>query len=203
MSFMKRKLFSLLLSVSALTGLQSTAFATIHTVQVSNDVFTPATLSIPLGDTVQWVWVSGFHSTTSTSIPSGAASWDQDITSSLTSYIYIPTVTGVYDYECKYHASMGMVASFTVTPPLGIKNLSEIAASISPNPAKDVIRISAKEKISSAQLFDISGKLVRTLQPVNATSSEQTYSVKSIASGTYFLQIHAGDKVEVQKLVIQ
>jgi hypothetical protein len=98
---------------------------------------------------------------------------------------------------------MGMVASFTVTPPLGIKNLSEIAASISPNPAKDVIRISAKEKISSAQLFDISGKLVRTLQPVNATSSEQTYSVKSIASGTYFLQIHAGDKVEVQKLVIQ
>lgn len=200
---MKRNLFKLFFTATAVLGLSTAALATVHTINATGMVFSPSTLTIQMGDTVQWMWVDGFHTTTSTSIPVGAVAWDEPLGANNTTYMYIPTVLGTYNFKCIPHESMGMLGSFTVTPPLGIKNLSEIAANVSPNPAKDVIRISAKEKISSAQLFDISGKLVRTLQPVNATSSEQTYSVTGIATGTYFLQIHAGDKVAVQKLVIQ
>jgi hypothetical protein len=98
---------------------------------------------------------------------------------------------------------MGMLGSFTVMPPLGIKNVSDITASVSPNPAKDVIRISSREKIGGAQLFDISGKVVKNLQQITTAGTEQTFSVAGVASGTYFLQIQAGDKVAIQKLVIQ
>jgi plastocyanin len=46
--------------------------ATKHVVTVANFVFTPSSLTINLGDTMEWVFVSGTHTTTSTTIPAGA-----------------------------------------------------------------------------------------------------------------------------------
>jgi plastocyanin len=200
---MKRNLFKLFFTAAAVIGVSTTALATIHTIHATGMMFSPNTLTIQLGDTVQWMWMDGFHTTTSTSVPAGAVAWDEPLDANHTTYTYIPSVIGTYDFKCIPHESMGMLGSFTVTPPLGVKNISDINASVNPNPAKDVVRVTAKEKISNVQLFDISGRLVRTLQQTNATGSEQTYSVTGIASGTYFLQIQAGDKVAVQKLVIQ
>ena len=53
--------------------------ATEFTVQVSNFQFTPSALTISLGDVVKFVWVNGSHTTTSATIPAGAASWDKPI----------------------------------------------------------------------------------------------------------------------------
>lgn len=103
----------LLLSLSCINKL----FATNHIVLVGGSdgmSFVPATLSFPLGDTITWEWDAGFHTTTSISIPSGAATWDQQITTSGDSYSYVPTMVGNYDYNCTYHAPM-MSGSFTVT----------------------------------------------------------------------------------------
>lgn len=77
--------------------------------------FVPATgVTIQLGDTIKWEWDNGSHTTTSTTIPAGAASWDEAINSTSTSFIYVPSVTGTYDYKCIPHQAMGMVGSFTV-----------------------------------------------------------------------------------------
>jgi len=70
-----------------------------------------------VGDTVKWVWISGSHTTTSTSVPTDAASWDSPINSSNTSFSYKVTVAGAYDYKCTPHAAMGMVGSFTANSP--------------------------------------------------------------------------------------
>ena len=92
------------------------AFAVKWTVQVSNFAFTPANLpGVAVNDTIKWVWVSGGHTTTSSSIPAGAASWDELITSANTQYEYKVTVSGTYNYVCTPHAGMGMVASFTAS----------------------------------------------------------------------------------------
>ena len=87
-----------------------------HTILVGNFYFNPSSLpDVTLGDTIRWQWVQGTHTTTSTTIPGGAASWDEPISSSNTSYEYKPTVEGTYNYVCTPHASMGQVGSFTVT----------------------------------------------------------------------------------------
>jgi len=91
--------------------------AAIQIVTVANHAFTPSSFIINLGDTVRWVWSSGIHTTTSVTIPSGAAAWNSNITSGTTSYTYVPAKTGTYNYKCTPHAAMGMTAVFTVACP--------------------------------------------------------------------------------------
>jgi plastocyanin len=111
-------------------------FAVTYTVQVGNYYFNPSSLNVEVGDIVKWVWVEGTHTTTSTSVPAGAASWDEPITSGSQTYSYTVTTAGTYDYVCSLHAGMGMVGSFvatvavktlTVTPPS--QSVSESAGS--------------------------------------------------------------------------
>ncbi|MCX6282934.1 MAG: plastocyanin/azurin family copper-binding protein, partial [Bacteroidetes bacterium] len=89
--------------------------ATIHQVMVGNFSFNPSSLNVMVGDTVKWVWSSGSHTTTSSSIPGGASSWDHPINSSNTTFSYKVTVAGAYNYVCTPHAAMGMVASFVAS----------------------------------------------------------------------------------------
>ncbi len=97
--------------------LSHASFAVVHTVSVGGFSFTPSTISdVALGDTVRWVWVSGSHTTTSTTIPGGAIAWDHPMNATSTSFDYIPAVEGVYNYKCSIHVLMGMIGNFTVTP---------------------------------------------------------------------------------------
>ncbi|PKP15868.1 MAG: hypothetical protein CVU06_15750, partial [Bacteroidetes bacterium HGW-Bacteroidetes-22] len=89
-------------------------YGTKHIVNVQNFSFSPASITnVQVGDTIRWVWVSGTHTTTSSSIPAGASTWDSPITSSVTSYEYRVMNAGVYNYVCTPHAAGGMVGSFT------------------------------------------------------------------------------------------
>ena len=89
------------------------ASATKHVINVQNYSFSPSSITdVIVGDTMRWVWVSGTHTTTSTTIPASAATWDHPITSTNTSFEYKVTVAGTYNYKCTPHASMGMVGSF-------------------------------------------------------------------------------------------
>ncbi len=118
MHLMKTKIY-FLSAMIFLTGIcfTITSHATTHTVQVGNYYFNPASLNVTVGDTVKWVWVNGSHTTTSGSIPAGAASWDHPINSSNQTYAYPVTVAGSYNYVCTPHAGMGMVGSFTAANP--------------------------------------------------------------------------------------
>jgi plastocyanin len=95
--------------------IHTSLFAVTHTVQVGNFYFNPSSLNVNVGDIVKWVWVEGSHTTTSTSIPGGAASWNEPITASNQTYSYTVTTAGTYDYVCTPHAGMGMVGSFVAT----------------------------------------------------------------------------------------
>jgi plastocyanin len=108
-SYMTGSLIALLVMIFSLSG-----FSTKWVVMVSNFQFTPSSLSnVSPGDTIRWEWASGTHTTTSSSVPAGALTWDQPIDASNTVYEYHATVTGTYNYFCMHHPSM--VASFTVT----------------------------------------------------------------------------------------
>ncbi|HLO92372.1 MAG TPA: BACON domain-containing carbohydrate-binding protein [Lentimicrobium sp.] len=92
------------------------AFAVKHVVNVQNYAFVPANLNVQVGDTIRWVWVNGSHTTTSTTIPTGAAAWDAPINSSNQVYEYRVALVGVYHYLCTPHANT-QIGSFTATAP--------------------------------------------------------------------------------------
>src|SRR6185295_18395291 len=105
-------LFTLLFLVSA-----ALSNATIKIVNATGFSFSPSSFSANLGDTIKWVWLDGIHTTTSTTIPVGAATWNHDLNSASanTSFIYVPSVVGTYNYQCNFHFNFGMIGSFTVS----------------------------------------------------------------------------------------
>ena len=118
---------NLLLS-AAICCITATSFATTHTITAGGTSFSPPSgVTVNLGDTVKWVWSSGTHTSTSTTIPSGAASWSGNLNSGSTSFIYVPTVAGTYNYQCNFHFSMGMTGVFTVVGSTGVSPVSASA----------------------------------------------------------------------------
>ncbi len=129
--------FTILLSLL----LCSPTFALKHTVNVGNYFFNPSSLNVSVGDTVRWVWLNGSHTTTSSSVPAGASTWDHMINSTNTFYEYPVTVAGTYNYVCTPHAGMGMVGSFVAAgaaPTLVLTPSNQNVSSTSGNTSFDV-----------------------------------------------------------------
>lgn len=108
---MKRTLILAFLAIST----SFPAFSTRHTIVQDGLIFTPDQLSVSIGDTIQWVWQNGDHTTTSKGIPSGAAAWDSPLTASVPVFEYVVLVPGEYEYMCTPHESMGMTGKFETT----------------------------------------------------------------------------------------
>lgn len=95
------------------------SFATTHIVTVSNYQFSPATVNAVVGDVIEWNWGSGFHTTTSTTVPNGAATWDAQIQGAGQTFSYTITTAGTYSYECSIHPTL-MQGTLNVTGTLPV-----------------------------------------------------------------------------------
>lgn len=72
------------------------------------------------------------------------------------------------------------------------------SVSIYPNPAITNVNIKASAEITSAQLYDVQGRL---LQLVPMSGSEAVLDVTGRASGTYFLKVMTDKGIKVEKLI--
>ncbi|HUM48487.1 MAG TPA: hypothetical protein PLD84_16260, partial [Chitinophagales bacterium] len=119
------KSLSYILAAAILSFGWVNSFATKHTINVQNFFFSPSSLTINLGDTIVWQWISGIHTTTSLTIPAGATAWDSPIKSSVTKFTYVPAVLGTYNYKCTPHfVTKNMVGNFTVICPSASVSIS-------------------------------------------------------------------------------
>ena len=113
---MTLKTYTTKISVSVLLAiflLGGTVMAVKHTVLVGNFYFNPSNISnVQVGDTIRWQWVEGSHTTTSTTIPAGAATWDSPMNSGNQVFEYKVTEAGTYNYHCTPHAAIQQ-GSFT------------------------------------------------------------------------------------------
>lgn len=103
------------------------ANATIHTVTVNSNFFSPSALTIQAGDTVVWSCVSGCHNVNGdvATFPSNPASFGNSVACAPWVYAFTFSTTGVYDYQCDPHAP-GMAGTITVnaaTPPVVVPNV--------------------------------------------------------------------------------
>ncbi len=204
--------FTRFLSVLFLLALIRCAQANIITIQVADFSFTPQTPSVTVGDTITWVWSSGGHTTTSLTIPNGAAAWDAAIDNAHTSFTYIVTVPGTYNYQCTIHAAMNMNGSITVNP-IGIKPISSNVPERFtlyqnyPNPfnPSTVIRFDIPVRTEMRlRIYDNTGRLVVEL--ANETLQAGSYSVdwnaSNYASGVYFYQMQTSEFTVTRKLAL-
>lgn len=74
------------------------------------------------------------------------------------------------------------------------------ATNIYPNPVKDLVNIESDELINRIDLFDINGRLLRTMV---TNSKEMTIDVSGFSSGTYMIVLYTSGKISKNKFVIQ
>jgi len=90
------------------------AEAATKTVQVGPNgalVFAPASVTVNVGDTVEWQWAMGFHSTTGRQ---GPETWDSGAVASPHVFSHTFTHAGTYPYVCTVHAAFGMTGTVIV-----------------------------------------------------------------------------------------
>ncbi len=93
--------------------------ANLIQITVSNFQFNPATITANIGDTLEWDYVGGFHTTTSLSVPAGAASWDAPMNAAGDTFQYVLKIAGTYNYDCTIHPAQ-MIGTITVNGALPV-----------------------------------------------------------------------------------
>jgi plastocyanin len=168
------------------------AYAKKWVVNVQNNSFFPFNLThVKAGDTIQWVWVEGVHSTTSTEIPEGALDWDEPVTQQQPSVMIRPMVNGTYWYVSTPDSSSGMKGTFIVSGALGISSAGETPGiRLFPNPAADHINISAgNENIVSLRIFNARGTEVSEQKLLNYTGlSKYSIDLGNYPPGVFFFE---------------
>lgn len=188
------------------------AQATKITVAVSNFSFTPQTVTATVGDTIRWVRVSGTHTTTcdgtnGTSLPSGAASWDAPINSNNTSFEYVLTKAGTYNYVCTPHApTMAGVLNVTGTSSIIDHSNENSFLEINPPAYKSTATIRFglnNQATTQLGIYDFSGRLCQTL--VNETLQSGQHIVEwqadQLPQGIYFCRLQTKDFTLTRKFL--
>lgn len=180
-------------------------------VNVEDFEFNPGDFVINLGDSVKFMWdnSAGIHSTTSTTIPAGAAPWDQPISSINPVFIYVPTVSGSYHYNCSTHPSL-MIGQFTVMPSSGINDLPTLAfLSLNvTNPIINELNIIydlSQTTTLSIKMFNVDGKVVYSFVSATQVPGKyaQSFALSNLSKGTYLVILETKDVVLSKKVLLQ
>jgi len=204
---MKKILLFTVLASSGFAGFGST-----FTISNSGTEFTPATITIIVGDNVDFSL-----GTSHNAIEVSQATWNANGNTPLSGGFSTPfgggTVSadklavGTHYFVCKPHASLGMKGTITVLDPTGIaENTSKEDISIYPNPSNGnfqlQINTSQFAKKLDLGIYTVQGKRVYS----KADMQQQTSSnieISDLPKGIYFLRLFDGKDNYYRKIVVQ
>ncbi len=183
-----------------------------HDVSASGMSFTPANITINLGDTVRWTNAGGTHNVngTTTTFAGNPESFGNSLG---TGWVFDHkfTVAGSYDYRCDQHFGGGMTGRVIVVDPTA--NIEEIAAesnvilNIYPIPASNEVTIELSGELLNVTqelaliVFDMSGKEVLSQRTIS-TSSIKLNTAK-LENGIYIINLMDGNvKLESHQISI-
>lgn len=200
---MKKILFLILLA-------SKSGFATIWTIIDVGFTFSPATITITAGDTVNFN-INNTHKVEEVS----QSTWNSNGNTPLPGFstpfgggMVLPGQlgVGVHYYVCTVHASSGMKGIITVQNPAGIAENDKAQGGISifPNPSNGMFRLeiegSQASKIFKVEIESTIGeKFFQTSFP----SIKQELDLSGHARGIYHLVIYTEDAILSKRLVIQ
>lgn len=194
---MKTLVLSTLFFFSAFVS-SAQSSAAIHNVSVNSNNFSPSTLTdVQVGDIIRWTLNGGSHTTTSVSIPAGAATWDYTFSGAGDTFDYTVTEEGTYTYECRFHG--GMTGSFA-TSLVGLSNQNSTIFSTFPVPFNDFIIINHPVN-TGVKLIDTYGRVIFT---EDASSKEVTgIDTYHLDKGIYILILKNTDGTVTTKKVLK
>jgi plastocyanin len=183
---------------------------TVHIVEVKNFVFVPADINIAVGDTVEWQWIEGTHTTTSNST-SGQNVWDAPVDFSHQVFRFVITSPGIHNYHCTPHQSMGMIGTITATAVNSVDEKTQPEKfqlnQNYPNPFNPTTSLQyavSSRQFVTLKVYDLSGREVARL--VNEEKPGGEYEVvfngTNLPSGIYFYQLKAGEFSETKKMIL-
>jgi plastocyanin len=205
---MKKILLTVLILLSG-----ATCFSKTWTITSSASfTFVPATLTITLGDSVDFQLAS-IHDAVEVSL----ATWNANGTTPLPGFstpdgggLVLPAqlTVGTHYYVCTHHvASMGMKGTIIVQSTTGIEETAMLSnISIYPNPTTGRFSLEfnnadiPSEKDCSLEIYNMNGqKIYQT--PVLYPTSE--FDLSNQSDGIYFIKIKNDQAVLTKKIVIQ
>ncbi len=202
--------------IAALIVNVDTATATIHTVNVSNNQFTPPTTQISHGDTVRWVRVAGTH--TCTSDASSPKDWDSGTLTTTPFEVVFSEAdgNGPFPYHCEFH--FGMQGTITVQTlatareETGALPEDFVLEQNYPNPFNPSTNIrfslsrSAEVELS---VYNVLGERVdfNDFGHLNAGNyavdwDANSVSGRKLSTGVYFYRLRTGEQVITRKMVL-
>jgi plastocyanin len=155
------------------------AKATSWEVDVADFQFTPSTLNVVVGDVLHFVWINGGHTTTSSSVPVGAAPWDSPINSLNTTFDYTVTTAGAYTFFCQIHGALLMSGSVTAT---GVAPVTLSAFNISTQNNKPLLSWTTQTELNADHFSirkstnGIDFKEIGTVKATGNSVSKRNYS---------------------------
>jgi plastocyanin len=194
--------------LSALFALISVgAFSTTYTISNSGTTFTPATVTIKVGDTISFQIASSHNA-----VEVSQATWTANGNTALPGFSVGfggGTVTGLtvgtHYYVCAPHASSGMKGQIIVNTATGITDLiSNKQISIYPNPTTGNFVVQYKGtttqnvKNASMEVYNLRGEQICSL-PV--LSEKTSVDLSDLTSGSYFVRINDNEKTYSKILI--
>ncbi|MGB1248820.1 MAG: T9SS type A sorting domain-containing protein [Chitinophagales bacterium] len=204
-----KKIYSILFILS----ITLSAFATTHVVTSSGQTFTPADLTITVGDTVIFN-IGSIHDV----VEVDEATHDANGTTSNGGFI-LPsggdTLTGltegIYYYVCTPHASNGMKGTITVeaenSNPTANRNIHIEALNMYPNPAATYTTISfeaQKAEVATIAVYNaIGSKVLAENSNLIVGNNTIDVNVSDLPSGFYFVEVEIAEGRATQRLVVK
>lgn len=197
---MKKIVISLLL-----ISLETAIFCSTRTITNSGFTFNPASITINVGDDVNFV-LESVHNAVEVSQTTWNANGNTPLSGGFSvtfgggSVLPAQLTVGTHWYVCSPHASLGMKGIIIVNTSTGIKeNQSQINISVYPNPASDFITVKANIDLSSSpySIIDQAGRQVLT----GKLNSEVTFiEISQFEKGIYLFQV-AGQRRRSFKVI--
>ena len=203
--------FRTLLFFLFLIAVASISFAqTVHVVEARDFVFVPENVNVAVGDTIEWQWIEGSHTTTSDST-SGQNVWDAPLNVANQVFRFVITAPGVHHYVCTPHQNLGMVGTITATIS-GVEDENNPPKKFQlsqnyPNPFNPftTIKYSLLEPAKvTLKVYNLLGKEVAELVNgnKNAGNYEVEFDASTLPSGIYFYELKAGSFTQTKKMVL-
>lgn len=190
-----------LLTALPLAGIAQTS----HMVDVTNNKFTPAEITVNEGDTVIWTNSEGRHNVNGTTAkyPDNPESFGNEVATDWT-FSHIFTMVGTYKYQCDPHVQSAMFGTVIVQDfATAIKSQDKFESEITlyPNPAYDEISVTSLENIKSISIIDVRGSNIRYYG--NMRGNKQVISLDGINAGIYFLEVKSNEGLKELKSFVK
>ena len=183
---------ALFLSVTGLTP--AAALATTTNVNVRDNLFFPATVSIKASDTVQWTWTgNNQHSSTSTSTPS---LWDSGVFGRGEVFTHTFDNVGSFPYRCVIHSGQSgtvkVLAAANQPPTVSIVSPALGTVFAAPWTGSILAAVADSDGTVSKIDFYLENSL---LSSVNNPGPNPTTSVSNMLAGSYSFKAVATDNL--------